>query len=205
MNDKNDPIGKYLGEKLTKVREPDPRRREPPWRPSPVKLASWCAAIIIVAAGGYLLSTRTGSGPGMTIEHAEVMPEEPVEDDAQVAGRVTLVKGEVALVRGDERSQPSVGDELHAGDVIETASEASVGIEHAGHTVVLMERARLSVRRAPASELRISLERGVLAARSSRDEGTLRIEGKNADVVSRGAVFTVKAAGNVLEKTSVAQ
>ncbi len=204
MNDKNDPIGKYLGEKLAKIREPDPRRREPPWRPSPVKIASWCAALIIVAAGGYLVCTRTGSGPGMTIEHARVVPGEQVEQE-RAAGLVTLVKGEVALVRGDERSQPGVGDAIRAGDVLETASEASVGIEHAGHTVVLMERARLSVRSAPASELRVSLERGVLAARSSRNEGALRIEGRNADVVSRGAVFTVKAAGNVLEKTSVAQ
>ena len=81
----------------------------------------------------------------MTIEHARGLQEEPAEE-LEAAGRVTLVKGEVSLVRGEQRSRPAVGDSIRAGDVFETASEASVGIEHAGHTVVLMERARPTCR-----------------------------------------------------------
>lgn len=195
---KRDPVGEYLGKRLART---EYTGMEPSWRPSVVKIASLCIVAAAVAAGSTYLLTR---GRRAEREWVVQVSEEPVAE--QAAGRVVMVRGEVTLVRGKARGAPGVGDEIVTGDRIESREGAAFGMEHAGHTIVLVGEGRLSMRGSTATELRVGLERGVLAARTARQPGasSLRIEGLNAEVVGRGAVFTVEAVGRSLERTTVA-
>ena len=65
----------------------------------------------------------------------------------------------------------------------------------------------MRIRASSRTELRVALRHGRLAAHSTRpgkDCKTLRVEADNAEVIGRGAVFTVEAADSVLETTAVA-
>jgi hypothetical protein len=195
---KRDPVGEYLAKRLART---EYTGKEPAWRPSVWKIASLCIVAAAVAAVSTVLVTR-----GRRAEREWVVQVSEEQEAEQAAGRVVMVRGEVTLVRGRASGVPEVGDEIVTGDLIESREGAAFGMEHAGHTIVLVGEGRLSVRGSTATELRVGLERGVLAARTARQPGasSLRIEGLNAEVVGRGAVFTVEAVGRSLERTTVA-
>jgi len=199
-----DPIGEYLGRRLATTDEPDPGKVEPAWRASATKIAAWCLAAVLVPAVA-ILATMGGDEGGGRAQRSAGRPQPP--PGRLVVGSIVMVRGEVTLLHGREAGAPRIGDDVHESDVIETGEDASIGLDlTSGPSLVLMARARASVVRRTDGEVTVALERGVIAADTSRPgaRGGLRIEGLNADVVARGAVFTVAASGGVLEMMGVA-
>lgn len=73
----------------------------------------------------------TGPAPGQYAQSA------PTQPDADVVGRVETVLGTATALRSDgSQVTLTAGDPIHAGDVLQTAAEASLGVEFADKTTL---------------------------------------------------------------------
>lgn len=193
-------VGDLVREELPRTGPGDSRWLHRKWRPSPAKIGALATSVVFVTAGAVLLAigAREERGPRPAEEVAQVQPAQPEE---QSLGRVSFVEGSVVLVRAGEERELVVGDEILAGDRLETAPDGAVGLRTEGGSTVLLEAGgRLEVRPSHAGA-RIHLVQGLVAIRARH--GELSVHGENAEVRGTSSLFTLRAEAGKLVSVAV--
>jgi TolA-binding protein len=165
--------------------------------------------VLVVAAAAAALSTAGHRTAGGAEPFRAAGGDEVASPGSAAVARVALAEGGPVLVRAGRRTILAETDEVRAGDTIEGPEGSAVGLSYADGTALVMEgEARLNVREADGSGIRVGLVYGTLAARvppGSREGAPLRVSGSNATLVVRGTVFTVSAERGHLTGAAVSE
>jgi hypothetical protein len=130
----------------------------------------------------------------------------PARAEGPRIGQVKTVKGEAAVVRGNERYKAAPGDPIYARDVIETGKNGSIGITFVDNTVfsagpdseVALDRFRFDSPAGP-NDMFAEMRRGTLSVVSGEithgAPGALKIKTPTALLGVRGTTFAVQVVG----------
>lgn len=205
---KQDPLLDFLRSELSGSDPEDVGGMRRRWRPSRPKIAGIAAAVLVVLTGAVLLSV-TGLRGSSSIDRARSATADAPAVAGGTTARIALVEGDAVLMRSGRSVVLAETDEVRAGDTIESSGGSAVGLAYPDGTAIVVDgEARLNIRKADETGIRVGLVYGTLAARvppDSRERAPLSIAGSNATLTVRGTVFSVSAERGRLTRAAVSE